>query len=240
MLLHVRLEVLLCPPALQQGKGTIAASGTLGYYYLLYCNYDVFCRSPVLTVKFATTALASSVKRKRKCVTPKGMIANNGHRFIWRSNGYVQVCRHRSAKKKKILIISRGKKAPRGFSLWNYNVFSCSHIWGCWGIVNESCQETREWGWCHQRWSCSYWGTPCDHSEPLPYLWAGFEREDVKECVLYRVNELLAQKKIHCLKLSSHLTKIWPMKLGNCLTLTNSCGTEVSCSYKNNLVRRFV
>lgn len=82
MLLHVRLEVLLCPPALQQATGTIAASGTLGYYYLLHCNYDVFCRSSELTVKFATTALASSVKRKRKCITPKEMIANNGHRFI--------------------------------------------------------------------------------------------------------------------------------------------------------------
>lgn len=66
MLLHVRLEVLVCLPTLQQITVTVAEGGSATYVYYLLISY----RYLRLTVKFATTALGSSEKeRERENIT---------------------------------------------------------------------------------------------------------------------------------------------------------------------------
>lgn len=67
MLLHVRLEVLVCLPTLQQITVTVAEGGSATcVYYLLYVNYYILYKCLILTVKFATTALGSSEKERER------------------------------------------------------------------------------------------------------------------------------------------------------------------------------
>lgn len=144
---------------------------------------------------------------------------------------YFHVCKHR-IKKKKILIISTEKRhwdvlvsETKTFSLaLTFSVVGVSRTNPAKrsgnenDVINVGHVVTQELGAI----TVSLFHT-CGHGL----------NEKMSNNIFCQVIEWFTLKhKMNHVKLSSHLTNVWSMEMGNCMTWTNSCRTEVSCPFK--------